>query len=202
MRLFISSRGLNDSSVPDCGIREVEFTLGLEGSAVWSDVEYHDPGTSCDLAPIVTRGLTLSRDGNALLTYGGRSDGDTSDGGGICAIDLTSYVAEQAIDAADLAMYVRALYPHPHLENVYFVGGITSADCPGCSIPGLYGLERRYRPDTDTWTWKLDMLSGDDMEHPQVNTITWGSAGGDDLTMTDLFVGTAGGGALDGLLTW
>lgn len=202
MRVFVSSRG---SGTVECGIREVHFTLGLEHLAEWWEIPYYDPAAGmCELDPGATRGMSLSRDGERLLAFGGNFDGTA---GGVCEIDLTSaatppYAATQAIAPGDLALYLRAVYPHPHVEGLYFAGGVTAADCTACDIPALYALERRLVPTTGAYAWSVARVSGDDLEVPQINDIDWGAAGGDDRTMTDLFVATAGGGVVDGLVSW
>ena len=52
------------------------------------------------------------------------------------------------------------------------------------------------------WKWAVRMVSGDDLELPQINQITWGSAGEGDRTMTDIYLATSGGGLWDGLFAW
>ncbi|MDP2315268.1 MAG: hypothetical protein Q8P41_20385 [Pseudomonadota bacterium] len=221
MRVFLSSRGLRNRSVGDCGVREVRWTLGQEYLAEWWEVEHdtYDAVSApdgCQMDPTVTLGITISQDGEELLVWGGEMDGSyandgeangRTDGGGVCEIDLTSatsppYAVRQAVDASDLAFAIRDVFPHPHIADLYFAGGVTKSACTACSTPGLYAIERRYRPMTADWEWAADMVSEDDLEHPQINNIAWGSAGEGDRTMTDIYLATSGGGLWDGLFTW
>jgi hypothetical protein len=170
-------------------------------SSCWSVVSLTDadPYADCDLSVTATRGAAVSRDGRWLLVYGGPNAGGLH--GGICAIDLENgNAAEQAVPGAALDVQLTSLLPHPHLDDVFYAGGQWADGTT--RAPGLFSVQRRYRPDTATWTWSFRALPNDTLEHRTVIDVDWGV--GYQRTPEELYhlyVTTAGGGFWDGTVS-
>lgn len=139
---------------PDrCGLREVVWTLGDEGSAVWRPVPYHvmdadyaGGGSGCDLGPHETKGMEIADDGRSVLLFGGSRGGAFMGPGGICEVRPTSdppvwetsfsagvpatYNANQVITPNELEFAVEDLLAQPHVDGVYFAVGSEFMGCP------------------------------------------------------------------------
>jgi hypothetical protein len=203
MRLFVAGRAANSGRA--CGVREVTFTLGAEASAVWT---FHDTDTGlpdgCVLQTGQIRGIEAAPSGRYVMAYGGRPDGNTLNGG-VCALDLsTSPVTyEQAVRPASFGLEVYSVLPHPHIENMFFFGGIAANDCTTCSDEGLYALQHRYRPAIDDFVWASRLISGDDLENPRVTHLDWGHGPDpEEDPMSRIYLGTDGSGVWDTAVGW
>lgn len=173
-----------------CGVAEVTFdaTAGPPLSGAWSAL---DLGSDCSIADNLIRGASFSRDGRWLLVYGGPS-------GGVCALDRWDATADfvEVIHPTELDIQIQSVLPHPHVDDAFFVGGFWANGA--ADAPGVYLLQRRYRPTDGTWGWGSRRLSGDDLEHGTVADLDWGT-GVSPITsaMQHLYVTTLGGGFWD-----
>ncbi len=200
VRLFVAGRSTAASS--SCGLREVNFTVGSEGSATWLD-HHSAPGT-CQLDTNQVRGVATTPSGRWAVVFGGRPDGSAASGGA-CALDLSQSTPsfELAVDPAKVALELYALVPHPHVEDLFLMGGVADHTCGTCSDEGLYALQRRFRPTTGTYRWAARLISGDDLENPRITTVDWGYGPDPDSgPAARAFVGTDGSGVWDMAISW
>ena len=210
IRVFLTSQG------EDCGVREVEFDLGQEESADWSNPLETGTSGECDMSDSVLSGTATDPDGRWLLAFGGDITGTTGSSGGICAFDLDTspYTEELAVDPDDVPFSLPSVAADPHVANVFYFLNVASDAYEGADAPGVYWLERRLAitgglPGSATAVWSWHQLASDDLEHREPLDVEWGAdaetseaAGADPLTMTQLYVATAGGGPWVGTLTW
>ena len=216
VRAFVSTK--------TCGVREVEVELGSESSpsgwVAW-------PASNCplfpqlfplsgyeasDITPRVTAGATATPDGSSLLVYGGDSYGNTSQGGGVCAIDLSDGSALTAIAANSIRQAISAVVPHPDIEDLYAVAGYRDGETSTTGEAGVYLIQRRALPWSSggpTYAWRR--LSGDDLDHPRGLDLGWGIGralwvpllpGESPPSHDHLYLATAGGGPWDLDLSW
>ena len=167
-------------------MREVEFDVGDEENADWSDPL--ETGTSglCDISDSVLSGTTTDPDGRWLLAFGGDITGTTGSSGGICAFDLStsslsagaSYTEELAVDPDDVPFSLPSVVADPHVENVFYFLNVASDAYEGADAPGVYWLERRLVVSgvhTVTTEWSWHQLAADDLEHRSPSDVDWGT---------------------------
>ncbi len=217
VRAFISTK--------TCGVREVEFELGSEstpgGWVAWpaSNCPLHPPVyplsgyEAADVTPKHTTGAVVSPDGSSLLVYGGNSYGDTSLGGGVCAVSLSDGSALTAIPANSIRQAIMSVVPHPDIEGLYAVVGYRDGESSTTGEAGVYLIQRRALPWSGggpLYAWRR--ISGDDLDHPRGLDLGWGM--GRDLdpwpefpelwspSVDHLYLATAGGGPWDLDVSW
>jgi hypothetical protein len=164
----------------NCDPRKVTFNLGYEGSAVWKDISM----AGCDISPLQVLGSVVADGGDALIVYGGHSEGATSNPGTVCLVDGVSSppgTASTIVGEDDVHMQVWDMIRHPQLKDLYFFGGLVKYDalCSTttypCSVPGLYALQRMDAPGGGE-RWDVRRISDDDFETPEILTLDWGTA--------------------------
>ena len=217
VRAFISTK--------TCGVREVEFELGGEATPIgWRAF----PASNCplyppvyplagyeasDITPIVTTGAVVAADGSSLLVYGGNAYGDTSQGGGVCAIDLSTGYPYTAIAANSIRQAISAVVPHPDIEGLYAVAGYRDGESSTTGEAGVYLIQRRALPWTSggpLYAWRR--ISRDDLDHPRGLDLGWGIGRDLSILFTNpdhtppaydhLYLATAGGGPWDLDISW
>ncbi len=217
VRVFISTK--------TCGVREVEFELGDEDVPLGWTAWPHDacplggpPAlplaayVTAEFAPTLTWGATVTPDGSSLLVFGGNATGDTSSGGGVCAISLATGAARTAIAASDIRQAITSVVPHPDVEGLYAVTAYREGEDATAGASGVYLIQRRSLP----WvpgepTYASRRISGDDLDHARGIDAAWGE--GRDLdfgvleddpppTHDHLYFATIGGGPWDLDLAW
>lgn len=137
-----------------------------------------------------------------VLSLGGpttrSASGTISEYGGVCAIDTWSgNTMYEAVGGDKLDIQIHAVMPHPHLDDTFYVGGIWASGAT--RAPGLFALQRRYRPDTSppVWAWAFRSITGDDLEHRKIMDIDWGTGASTSDALQHLYLTAAGGGFWD-----
>ena len=209
------------SSASNCGLVEITFTLGSEDTSADLAVISTHPDTDaggaipeypdCSLSAAAMLGVSVGPDGDWLYAYGGYAHySDAYADGGVCAIDLTGdYVhgagQENAVTPVEARFAIHTLLPHPHVQAVSWFAGWADEGCLACMPTGVYEVQHRYKPATDTWAWGSRRISGEDLGFKGVYEMTWG--GGDDVDLDapylmNLYLATPGGGFWDGAVEW
>lgn len=224
VRAFLSSRDAT------CGVVEVSFTVpaltGTRGDpleppiadATWTRLNLDDHvGVECDLGadPWYLNGVHVSRDGRWLFLRGGWTiDPAAGPPTALCAVDLATGSAgaytgwREVVPGPWLQMPVMAMASHPHLEDTWYIGGSTNPDCPLCTPPGLFTVQRRRRWAGGAWQWAWSSYrsSDDDLPVRQITDIALGPGVYPTGTPSDdarrVYVATSGGSWWEGEVSW
>ena len=188
------------------GARSLSFDVNdPAGTYAWSEVCDGGITVSCVMTLNSLRGVSADPSDGRVILFGGSGANNT----GVVYFDTTTSppTADTAINPANanpnpLVGGITALLPHPHVEGLYFFGVQTDDGCSGCDAPGLWLLQRRFRPATSTYTWSFLRLSGDDLENPHALDVDWGM--GDDSStipyLDHIYLATKG--TWDGSIKW
>lgn len=124
--------------------------------------------------------------------------------GGTALSMCVPYPAWQAVRRDLMPASSASLLPHPHVQDLYFVGTVASTGCEYCDplLPlGVYLLQRRTNPGDSVGVWSFVRAVADDLGYPQITAIEWGSADGDEH-LDQLYLATSGGGMWEAEVSW
>ena len=187
--------------------------LDAAPSAAWTEIT--PSSTTCPFAPYDIYGARPTRDGRFVYLWGGDGLNAVS---GVCRVDLTGATATELAFPATPYLAVVDVLPHPHLDDVIFVGtnGGNQDDEPASGDGGLYLAQRRFRPGIhppaggEFWLWGSKKFGYYDLEERRIAALDWGTGWGaypgpdpddpGDDQLTNLYLAAYGGGWWDGAL--
>lgn len=202
MRFYVTSRD------PLCGLYLVEVDRANPAGAAWEKLLPSAASAGCTLDETALEGATVSHDGEWVLAFGSDYDDFAPDEGGVCAIDLVTMTGQQVVSGTVGHGAIQTLVAHPHVDDLYYFGLWNPEEaCTTCSTPtsrpGVYALQRRYRPPTDDWGWGWKRVSGGDLEMRKPIDLDFGPGTlADAPSIKHVYVTTASGAWWDGTVSW
>jgi hypothetical protein len=191
----------------------VNLGVALGRVATWWDDSYGVANGSAGSAAVPWEAWWTPRNQSSTDWHdaGGSSDGSTTNGGGICELNLDTGARATVVPDTGIRQAIRDVVPHPGVDGLYAVVGYRDGENSSAGDAGVYLLQRRQGTGTLVpYDWAFRRISNDELDHPRGLAAGWGigqspamvSPGDPEASADHVYAAMAGGGVWDLALAW